>query len=165
MQNITNTGFYILDPRIQIYFFNIKIWLVILDHHIKLFETTTKITNGTLIKIIMKKLITTILGLSLILIVNAQDKDSMTYTQFRYDFMNVNVVHIEKINITHESMFKPAMILLGTFAINHLIININEKNNNHEYTSILTGTVFLIGITTTTIVTFSENKKRNCRIL
>lgn len=106
----------------------------------------------------MRKLITIILGLFLILEINAQD--STTYAQFRYDFMNVNVVYVEKINITHEPMFKPAIILLGTFAINHVIININEKNNNHEYTGILTGTVFLVGMTTTTIVAFSENRKK-----
>ena len=107
----------------------------------------------------MKKLLIILLFLSPVC--KAQDRDSMTYAQFKYDFMNANVDYAEKINITHEPMFKPAMVLLGTFAINSIIINVNEKNNNHEYTSILTGTVFLVGMTTTTIVAFSENRKRN----
>jgi len=107
---------------------------------------------------IMKILMTTILGLFLVFVCEAQD--TTNYAWFKTEFMNIQTITPDyyQERFVDNPTFKPALILLGTFAINHLVINMN--NNNHKHTSFITGSVFLIGATMSTIVFFKETKKR-----
>ena len=84
----------------------------------------------------------------------AQDR----YTRFKYDFMNVE---IEKQRFTDNPAFKPALILLGTFAINQAIISINERNETYKNIGIITGSVFVAGAVLSIIVFSREFKKQN----
>ena len=108
----------------------------------------------------MKHLLIILLFLSSIC--KAQDWDSTTYAQFRYDFMNVNIVQVERIKFVDNTTFKPALILLGTFAINQTIITIN-KNDKYFNTSMVTGSVFIVGGLYSVIV-FSKELKKQKRI-
>lgn len=92
-----------------------------------------------------------------------QAQDTTTFMWFKTEFMNTTVVTNYGIQDYHDPVLKPAFILLGTFAINQAVILINEKHGNHEYTNIITGTVFLVGVTTSIIVFSREIKKRNLK--
>jgi len=90
--------------------------------------------------------------------VNAQDS---IYTQFKYDFMNVEIAPIDdmKINFNNPAL-KPVLILLTTFTINHFIIRHDERQHNFEYTTQKTRAVYLIGMTACTLTFTFEMKKQ-----
>jgi hypothetical protein len=107
----------------------------------------------------MKKLKTILLLFVLSIFINAQDS---TYTQFKYDFMNVEIPPIDDMKINFDNpTLKPALILLTTFTINHFIIRHDEKHNNFQYTSRKTGAIFLVGATACTLTYAFEIKKYN----
>ena len=75
--------------------------------------------------------------------------------------MNIEIPAIEKYRFTDNPAFKPALILLSTFAINQAIISINERNGTYKNTGIITSSIFIVGATASIIVFSNEYKKRN----
>ena len=87
----------------------------------------------------MKKLITIILGLFLLLAVNAQDN----YTQFRYDFMNIEIPSYKiKVN---KFQWKPVIIFVATFVAIQIVI-IYDSKNGFRNTFWKTPPIFLAGM-------------------
>lgn len=106
----------------------------------------------------MKKLLIILTLFVLSIFVNAQDS---TYTQFRHDFMNVEITPIDDMKINFDNpALKPALILLTTFTINHFIIRHDERQHNFKYTTQKTRAVYLIGMTTCTLTFAFEMKKK-----
>jgi len=107
----------------------------------------------------MKTVITILTLFILSIFVNAQDS---TYTQFRYDFMNTEIIPIDDMKINFDNpALKPALILLATFTINHFIIKYDERQHNFEYTTQKTRAVYLIGMTACTLTFAFEVRKYN----
>lgn len=108
----------------------------------------------------MKKLLIILILFILTIFVNAQD--STSYIKFKYDLMDIEMKPINNMRINFDNpTLKPVLILLTTFAINHIIIKYDEKHNNFEYTSRKTGTIYLIGVTACTLTFAFEMKKYN----
>jgi len=82
-----------------------------------------------------------------------------------YGTHSINSFSVIKDRKLVNPAIKPAVILMGTFVVNHFILKHDEKQNDFRFTSRKMGTVFIIG-TTASLVTFSlECKKYKKRAL
>jgi len=87
----------------------------------------------------MKKLMIIILGLFIVLAVTAHDR-----TQFRYDFMNIEIEHNPKIN-TNYFQWKPTIIFVATFVAIQAVI-IYDYRNGLRNTYWKTAPIFVAGM-------------------
>lgn len=96
----------------------------------------------------MKKLFITLLLFILVLLVNAQD--SLTFAQFKYDFMSIEIEQA-KLEPYDVPMYGSALVLTTTFIINQIIVS-NHPNN------LLTGSIFIVGGALSLYVFYKKSK-------
>ena len=107
----------------------------------------------------MKKLFIIILGLFLCYNAGAQkvQVDSLYFPDHARD-LKVMLQYKPDIPQKPLTLYKTASVLVGTFLINEAIIRHSENSGNYKNTTRITGSIYLAGIITTTIV-FSKELK------
>ena len=107
----------------------------------------------------MKKLFIIIAVLFLYYNAEAQkiQVDSLFFPEYSKDLKSMLLY---KPNIPQKplTLYKTASVLVGTFLINEAIIRHSENSGNYKNTTRITGTIYLVGAITTTIV-FSKELK------
>lgn len=107
----------------------------------------------------MKKLIIFLFFLGMIC---KADELPETYIQFKYEVMNT---HVEKFGVSFikEPTFKPMLILLTTFCVNHAIIRHNVKHQNFNTVMMRRriATIYLVGVTTNVVVYYIEKNRHD----
>ncbi len=107
----------------------------------------------------MKTIIIVVLGLFLALNMNAQKviRDTLFFPDYSRDLKDVLLY---KLDVPEKPLmlYKTAAVIAGTFVINEAIIRYSENTGNYKNTTKITGTIFLVGITTSVVV-FSKELK------
>lgn len=108
---------------------------------------------------IMKKLFIIILGLFLYCNASAQriQVDSLFFPEYAKDLKSM-LLYKPDVPQKPLMLYKTASVLVGTFLINEAIIRHSENTGNYKNTTRITGSIYLVGIVTTTIV-FSKELK------
>ena len=114
----------------------------------------------------MKKLFIIILGLFLYYNAEAQkiQVDSLFFPEYSRDLKSM-LLYKPDIPQKPLMLYKTASVLVGTFLINEAIIRHSENSGNYKNTTRITGTIYLVGIVTTTIVFSKELKSYEKRKL
>ena len=107
----------------------------------------------------MKKLFIIILGLFLYCNAEAQkiQTDSLFFPEYAKDLKSM-LLYKPVVSEKPLMLYKTAAVIAGTFLINEAIIRHSENTGNYKNTTRVTGSIFLVGIVTTTIV-FSKELK------
>ncbi len=108
----------------------------------------------------MKKLFIIILGLFLCYNAEAQkiQADSLFFPDYTRDLKSM-LLYKPDIPEKPLMLYKTAAVIAGTFIVNEVIIRHSEGSGNYKNTTRITGSIYLVGIVTTTIV-FSKELKR-----
>ncbi len=107
----------------------------------------------------MKKLFIIILGLFLYCNAEAQkiQTDSLFFPDYARDLKSM-LLYKPVVPEKPLMLYKTASVLVGTFLINEAIIRHDENSGSYENTTLKTGTIFLVGITTSVVVFHFELK-------
>ena len=107
----------------------------------------------------MKTIIVVVLGLFLAFNTNAQRVicDTLFFPDYERDLKDMLLYKPEVVQ-KELVLYKTAAVIAGTFLINEAIIRHSENTGNYKNTTRITGSVFLIGITTSVVV-FSKELK------
>ena len=107
----------------------------------------------------MKKLFIIILGLFLYCNVEAQkiQKDSLFFPEYAKDLKSM-LLYKPVVPEKPLMLYKTASVVVGTFLINEAIIRHSVNSGNFKNTTRITGSIFLVGITTSVVVFHFELK-------
>ena len=107
----------------------------------------------------MKTIIVVILGLFLALNMNAQKviQDTLLFPDYERDLKDM-LLYKPDVPEKPLMLYKTAAVIAGTFVINEAIIRHSENTGNYKNTTRITGSIFMIGITTSVVVFSKEIK-------